>query len=367
MQTFNARLDAIHALPMSRRVRVLNVSADQERVIALAGLNGLMPENVELIAGPGSAASVCPASEVYQAIRLCMDADVTLAVDEHLLFVPGPAGAEGPESLAAARDAGADVRVVTAPVEAVQMAREQPGREVVFFAAGFETLLAPLAGILLEGLPDNLSILLCGRRVQGLLPAASATQIGDFDAVLLPGNRGSLLGLGAWERVLAVLGRPGVVAGYTAPAVLAALHTLLQAVLAGQTGISNCYRPMVRKAGNQIAVQRLNRVFTVGSGSWRGIGRFAQSAYRLRPSFARYDADRRFPDYRPAVTGIRELWPECDCAAVVAGRQRPAGCSGFNHACRPDRPAGPCMGALDGTCRVHSLSLADDRCSVAAG
>jgi hydrogenase expression/formation protein HypD len=366
MQTFNTRLDAIHALPLTRKIRVLNVSADQERVIALAHLHDLLPENVELIAGPGSAASVCPAAEVYQAVRLCMEHDVTLAVDEHLLFVPGPTGVGGPPSLAAAREAGADVRVVSAPVEAVQFAAQQPGREVVLFAAGFETLLAPLAGMLIDGLPDNLSMLLCGRRVQALLPAASASQIGDFDALLLPGNRGSLLGLDTWERVLAAVGRPGVIAGYTAPAVLAALYPLLQAVLAGKTGISNCYRPMVKTAGNPIALQRLTRVFAVASGSWRGIGRFERSAYRLQEPYERYDADRRFPDYRAETVGARALRPGCDCAAVLSGNQRPAGCGGFNAACRPDRPAGPCMGALDGTCRVHSLAFVDDRCAVSA-
>jgi hydrogenase expression/formation protein HypD len=361
MQTFNARLDAIHALPLTRKIRVLNVSADQERVIALAHLQDLLPENVELIAGPGSAASVCPATEVYQAVRLCMEHDVTLAVDEHLLFVPGPTGVDGPPSLAAAREAGADVRVVSAPVEAVQLAVQQPGREVVLFAAGFETLLAPLAGMLIEGLPDNLSMLLCGRRVQALLPAASVSQIGDFDAVLLPGNRGSLLGLEAWERVLAALDRPGVIAGYTAPAVLAALYPLLQAVLAGKTGISNCYRPMVKTAGNPVALQRLTRVFAVASGSWRGIGSFERSAYRLRGAYERYDADRRFPDYRPETVGALELRPDCDCAAVITGNQHPAGCGGFNKTCQPDRPSGPCMGALDGTCRIHSLAFVDAR------
>jgi hydrogenase expression/formation protein HypD len=215
--------------------------------------------------------------------------------------------------------------------------------------------------MLIEGLPDNLSMLLCGRRVQALLPAASVSQIGDFDAVLLPGNRGSLLGLEAWERVLAALDRPGVIAGYTAPAVLAALYPLLQAVLAGKTGISNCYRPMVKTAGNPVALQRLTRVFAVESGSWRGIGSFERSAYRLRGAYERYDADRRFPDYRPETVGALELRPDCDCAAVITGNQHPAGCGGFNKTCQPDRPSGPCMGALDGTCRIHSLAFVDAR------
>lgn len=359
MHNARSSLKAIHALPLRRRVRVLGLSADQERVIALSGLRELLPDRVELLAGPGSAGSLCPASDVYQAIRLCTEHDLSLMVEEDLLSLPGPNGARGPGSLAEARAAGADVRVVSAPVEAVLFAARHPERQAVLFAAGFETLLVPLAGMLLEGLPENLSLLLCGRRAQALLQHASKEQLAKYDALLLPGNRSSLLGLGAWEQVASEVNRPGVVAGYTAPALLQGLHTLLQAVVEQKPGISNCYQPMVRHDGNAVALERLQTVFRIDDGVWRGIGMVKDSAYRLRPAFAEFDADRRFPDVRGVVESMPDRAAGCGCADVVSGRRPPSACRDYNLRCAPSTPAGPCMAALDGTCRVHSLASAD--------
>ena len=142
-------LDAIHKVPLDRALRILHLSGDQERVINQSGLRKVLPAEVELIAGPGCPASICPGGDVYQAVRLAQDHDVTLAVDESLFSVPAPTGLSGARSLADAQRLGADVRVIAAPIEAVLLATAAPEKQVVLFVAGFETLLAPLAGMLL--------------------------------------------------------------------------------------------------------------------------------------------------------------------------------------------------------------------------
>lgn len=360
-------LEAIHALPLTGNVRVLHLSADQERVIALSQLRELLPEQVRLLAGPGSGGSLCPAADIYQAIRLCAEHDVTLMVEEDLLAVPGPRSLAGPLSLAEAQVAGADVRVISAPVEAVLYAAQHPERDTVLFTAGFETLLAPLAGMLLEGIPNNLSLLLCGRRAQALLQHATPDQLAHYDGLLLPGNRSSLLGVQAWEEVAQLSQRPAVVAGYTAQAVLNGLQALLGAIIDGDVGIQNHYRPMVRHKGNPLALHRLHSVFYIGDGGWRGIGSIADSAYQLRSEYAQHDANRRYPDYRDAVLTAPEFHSDCDCAAVISARHTPSSCSGFNQGCAPDSPAGPCMGASDGTCRIHSVAEINSQRSAAAG
>lgn len=356
MPVAQAHLDAIHALPSEGRVRVLHLSGDQERVITQSGLRHVLPAHVELIAGPGCAASICPAADVYQAVRLAQDHDLTLVVDESLLRVPVPSGLPGPRSLAEACRLGADVRAISAPIEAVMLAVAEPGREVVLFVAGFETLLAPLAGMVLGGLPDNLSLLICGRRVEPMLDQAPDAAVAGFDALLLPGNRCSVLGLASWESFAIIHGKPVAVADYTVSGLLAALHALLQCVAGDRVGVANCYRPLAKPAGNPEARERLRQVFDVVAGDWRGVGCIPHSAFRLRPTYAANDANHRFPDYRQASIGAADLADGCGCAGVVVGRSSPSACGGFNQACRPDHPVGPCMASRDGTCHVHSLA-----------
>lgn len=357
MTSLQTYLEAIHALPLDRHVRVLNLSGDQERVIALSGLRRMMPDQVELVAGPGCAASICPGADVYQAIRLALDHGASVLVEESLLRMPIPNGLPGPRSLAEARDVGADVRTVSAPIEAAVLASDDPHREVVLFLTGFETLLAPLAGMLLEGLPENLSLLLCGRRIEPWLMRSRREATPVFDALLVPGNRCSLSGLGPWQAFAEDHGVPVAVAGYTALAIVSGLHAVLQQLVERRTAVSNCYRPLATPEGRPVLRDRMQRVFEVVNGAWRGIGMIQGSAFRLRPAFARHDANRRFPDYR-ALTAERADIPQgCHCAGVIEGRVQPAQCSGFNGGCRPDTPIGPCMASLEGTCHLHRVAV----------
>ena len=356
MSTAQALLEAIHSLPLDRRVRVLHLSSHQERAITLSGLRRLLPDGVELAAGPGCVASICPGAEVYQALRLALDHDALVLVDEGLLRIPLPVGIPGPRSLSEARHAGGDVRVIRAPVEAVLLASAEPSREVVLFVAGFETLLAPLAGMLLDGLPKNLSLLLCGRRVEPWLTRSRRETTTAYDALLVPGNRGSLSGLGPWQAFAEAHKVPVAVAGYTVPALLGGVHALLQQMADRRASVSNCYRPLATPEGRPAMRDRLRQVFEVVDGGWRGIGTVPHSAFRLRPRYARHDADERFPDYRASAAGGVDSPQGCDCANVVEGRVQPASCHGFHQGCRPDAPIGPCMASLEGTCHLHHIA-----------
>ncbi|MCB1792463.1 MAG: hydrogenase formation protein HypD, partial [Gammaproteobacteria bacterium] len=169
MSGIREALGAIESLQLERRVRVLHVCGDQERVIELSGLRRQLPDFIDVVSGPGCAASVCPEADVYQALQLVQRHPVTLLVGENLLRLPLNSAGDGPRSLADAMSRGQDIQAVATPIEAVMAAREKPWREMVYFVAGFETLLGPLAGMVLEGLPDNLSLLLCGRRAEPLV------------------------------------------------------------------------------------------------------------------------------------------------------------------------------------------------------
>ena len=149
-------LSKIKALPLDRRVRIMNVCGGHERSITMAGLRAALPKHIELIPGPGCPVCVCPEEDVYQAMQLALQEGVILVAFGDMLRVPV-------NVLEQAKAAGADVRPIASPREAVSIARQNPSQQVVFFAAGFETTTAPVAAMLLEGVPDNLLVLLSGR------------------------------------------------------------------------------------------------------------------------------------------------------------------------------------------------------------
>ncbi|MCG6966668.1 MAG: hydrogenase formation protein HypD [Chromatiaceae bacterium] len=355
MSTVAQLLGEIARVPLSGPVRVLSLSVDHERVINVSGLRRALPEQVRLVSGPGCAASICPQADLYQAIQLARRHPLTLLAADNMLHLPLNRQLPGPHSLMAAGLEGADVRSVSAPVEALIAARDAPSRQMVLFTAGFETLLAPLAGMVLEGLPKNLSVLVCGRRVEPLLEVMLARGAAGFDALLLPGNRCAVTGMRDWERITGDYRIPAAIAGYSLADVLGALHAVLQQCSQGEARVDNRYRALVRADGLCMARDWLDRVFELGDGRWRGLGSVPASGYRLRHAYAVFDADRRFPDYREQAAAQGSEMPlGCECAAVVLGQKEPIDCKQFALGCSSGSPYGPCMASDDGTCHLRS-------------
>jgi hydrogenase expression/formation protein HypD len=180
-------LERIRALPLSRPVKILNVCGGHERSISAAGLRAALPPQIELIPGPGCPVCICPEEDIHEAIQIARHEDVTLVAYGDMLRVPVNGPRSEPRSLEQTKAAGADVRPIASPADAVRIARANPERPVVFLAAGFETTTAPCAAMLAEGAPDNLSVLLAGRRtwpiVAQLLESAAA-----FDALVAQGT-----------------------------------------------------------------------------------------------------------------------------------------------------------------------------------
>lgn len=254
--------------------------------------------------------------------------------------------------------AGADIVPVAAPIEAVLAARADPQRDMVFFVSGFETLLAPLAGMVLDGLPDNLSLLLCGRRAEPLIGDWLAANADRFDALLLPGNRCALTGTADWDRLSRTHAKPAAVAGYTAGNILSAVHAVLQQLSTGTAEVVNFYRTLARPEGSALARDQLERVFEPYAGDWRGFGVVDGTGFRLRHAYDVINADCRHPNYRGLLQAAGNAMPDgCECAAVLAGDKAPSACPLFASRCNPDTPFGPCMASEDGTCFLHRRPL----------
>lgn len=350
-------LNKIRALPLARRVRVMNVCGGHERSITMAGLRGALPQNVELIPGPGCPVCVCPEEDVYLAIQLALHAGVILVAFGDMLRVPVNVPKAEPRSLEQAKAAGADIRPVSSPQEAVRIARENPQRQVVFFVAGFETTTAPVAAMLLEGIPDNLFLLLSCRLTWPAVAMLLASGKPGFDALIAPGHVATVMGPEEWAFVVEQHAIPAAVAGFSPVSLLAAIYSVLRQLLEDECFLDNCYPEVVRSGGNPSAQMQLKQAMQITDANWRGIGIIPASGFALATRFEAHDARKQFVGYEAeGRKRVGEMPPGCDCARVVLGKIYPNECKLFGTACTPRTPVGPCMVSDEGACRIWRAS-----------
>lgn len=344
-------LERIHALPLAQPVAVMNVCGGHERSLTQLGLRGVLPANVKLIPGPGCPVCVCPEEDLADAIALALSGKVTLIAFGDMLRVPINAAKGEVRSLAAARAQGADIRPIASPQEAVALAASSP-RPVVFFAAGFETTTAPVAAMLAQGVPENLSVLLAARRTWPAVDMLLSSGEAALDALIAPGHVAAVMGATEWGFVAQRYHLPVAVAGFSANSLLAALDSVLRQKLAGRPFLDNCYPELVAPPGNKRAQSLLAEVMEVVDANWRGIGVIPRSGFALRGAWKRFDARERFALSAPPRRRAGEMPPGCDCAAVVLGKKQPDQCRLFGTACTPQNPVGPCMVSDEGACHI---------------
>lgn len=355
-------LERIRALPLPPKVRIMNVCGGHERAISMAGLRGALPPNIELIPGPGCPVCICPEEDVYEAIQLALHEDVTLVAFGDMLRVPVNVPRREIRSLDRAKAAGADIRPIASPLEAVTVARESPDRPIVFFAAGFETTTAPVASMLVAGVPDNLFVLLSGRLTWPAVAMLLESETPGFDALIAPGHVATVMGPEEWEFVVDKHGLPAAVAGFTPESLLAAMYSTLRQLLEGRRFLDNCYPQVVRPGGNPTARHHLQKTLDVVDANWRGVGTIPASGYALKPHLAARDARQAFPAHADAARKrAGEMPPGCDCARVVLGKIYPNQCRIYGLACTPRNPIGPCMVSDEGACRIWWSSGIQER------
>jgi hydrogenase expression/formation protein HypD len=347
------RLKSLQELGIDRPVRIMNVCGGHERSISVAGLRAVLPDNVELVPGPGCPVCICPEEDVYEAIQLALHEDITLVAFGDMLRVPVNVPKREPRSLEQAKAAGADIRPIASPIDAVRIARKDPARLVVFFAAGFETTTAPVAAMLAEGVPDNLLVLLSGRLTWPAVALLLDSGTPGFDALIAPGHVSTVMGPEEWEFVVDKHDIPAAVAGFTPESLLAAMYSVLRQLGENRHFLDNCYSEVVRPGGNLEARRQLQRVMDVVDANWRGIGIIPKSGFALRGDYAAHDARKRFRSYADeSRKRVGEMPPGCDCAQVVLGKIYPNQCRLYGAACTPRKPIGPCMVSDEGACRI---------------
>src|SRR3990172_9312966 len=328
--------------PKTDTVKFCHVFGTHEWTISHFGLRSLLPENVEVIAGPGCPVCIVPASEVDEAVQLAQKG-VAVTCFGDLLRVPGSNG-----SLLEAKADGADVRVVYSISDAVKMADKEREKEFVFFAVGFETTAPSTAVEALKSPPKNFSFLVSHR----LIPPAMELLLGvgdlQIDGFIAPGHVSAIIGLKPYELFPKVYSMPTVVAGFEPIDMLMGIYMLLKQVKDGKARLENEYPRVVKPEGNPKALEMMNRAFAVTAGNWRGIGRLPDSAYTLREELKDLDARAK---HNVHVEHGKDILLGCECHLVIIGKIKTDQCPMFMKACTPEKPMGACMVSNEGTCR----------------
>jgi len=334
------------AAKLERDVAFMEVCGTHTVNAFRCGLHSLMPPNVTLLSGPGCPVCVTAQGDVDQMIHLAGRPGVTLCTYGDMLRVTG-----SHSSLELERTRGADIRVIYSAMDAVKLAADEPRREVVLAAVGFETTAPATAIAVLEahrrGL-KNFSALVTHKLV---LPAMRALLDGvpvKLDGFLCPGHVSVIIGAEVYRPIVEKYGKPCVIVGFEDLQLAAGLCRLVELALDGTPRLENLYPQAVSPRGNARALEVLERVFEPVEARWRGLAAIPASGLGLRAKWSQYDAARKFG--LEAVDAPEP--PGCRCGEVITGQCTPHDCTLFGTACTPVRPIGPCMVSSEGTCQA---------------
>ncbi|MDI9619008.1 hydrogenase formation protein HypD [Methanothermobacter sp.] len=327
---------------ISRPVKIMHVCGSHEHTIMQHGVRSLLPDEVEVVAGPGCPVCCVPAREIDECIELARQG-VTITTFGDMLRVPGSKG-----SLADARAEGADVRIVYGVGNAVDIARKLD-REVVFMAAGFETTAPTTASEILSGPPENFSVLSCHRLIPPALKFLIESGEVNLNALIEPGHVSTIIGMKPYEPFSRDYGIPQVIAGFNPLDILMAVYMILRQIERGEAKVENEYKRAVKPEGNIKAQQAMDEVFRITEREWRGFPVIPESVYEIRDEFSEFNAREKFDiDVADAV----EVPTGCICGAILRGVARPEECSLFKTQCTPTNPVGACMVSREGTCNI---------------
>jgi len=343
------------AADTDRDYRLMEFCGGHTHAIFRYGIQDLMPANVQFIHGPGCPVCVLPIGRIDNAIKLARDDEVILCIYGDLLRVPG----SRQTSLLKLKATGADVRMVYSTTDALRIARENPGRQVVFFAIGFETTTPATAVALLaaerEGL-ENFTVfcnhVLTPAAIQNILQSPEVRDIGSvsIDGFLGPSHVSSIIGSKPYEFFAEEYQKPVVIAGFEPLDVMQSALMLIRQLNEGRHEVENEYTRVVTREGNVKAQQLVADVFELRREfEWRGLGFVPYSALRIKSRFAAFDAEERFDV--PALSGSDVKG--CECPSILRGAARPTDCKLFGTVCTPDNPMGSCMVSSEGACAAY--------------
>jgi len=329
--------------PKKGTIKICHVCGTHEWTITHYGLRSLLPENVEVIAGPGCPVCIVPASEIDEAVQLALKGIVVTCFGD-LFRVPG-----SNMSLLDAKAHGADVRVVYGVGDAVDMAKNEPCKEFVFFAVGFETTSPSTAVEIAARPPGNMSFLVSHRTIPPAMKLLVEMEDLSLNGFIAPGHVSTIIGLKPYETFPKNYRMPVVVAGFEPLDLMFGIYMVLKQLNEGKPRLENEYVRAVDWEGNVKAQKLISDVFSTIDGTWRGLGTIPSSKFTLRNEHSECDAHVK---YGVRVEKGVDIQRGCRCHLVVIGKIKPTECPLFMKACTPQKPVGACMVSVEGTCRI---------------
>lgn len=325
-------------------VRFMEVCGTHTMEIGRLGLRSLLPKNIELISGPGCPVCVTPGRYIDAAADIAFSRKAIIVTYGDMVRVPGIRS-----SLDEAKSKGGRVDVVTSPLQALEIAKANPEKQIVFLTVGFETTAPASAKAIIDAQRDgikNLSFFVAHKIVPPALSALISDKSLAISGFLLPGHVSAIIGMKPYQ-FIAKEGLPGVITGFEPLDILSGIFMLCDMVRHGKAAILNAYTRIAKPEGNPRAQKTVYSVFEIADTLWRGLGMLPQSGLVMKKEFKEFDAADRFGISQDGAAGMPE---DCSCGDVLKGRIRPDECPLFSKTCTPENPVGPCMVSSEGSC-----------------
>lgn len=331
---------------LDKTVRFMEVCGTHTMALFETGLREALPENIQMLSGPGCPVCVTPDGYIDAAINLAENEDVILTTFGDMIRVPGQNG-----SLQELKSRGKRVEIVYSPLASVDLAKSTPDKSVVFLAVGFETTVPAIATAIKTAESENVTnfSILCAHKTVPQALEAVVSGGARIDGLMCPGHVSVIIGSNAYNDVVEKHSLPCVVSGFEAIDMIRALIMLIKQIHAGIPKVENAYLRAVHPNGNPKAQALISEVFRPCDAEWRGLGVIPQSGLELREEYHAFDACHRFGIIIPQSPPHKS----CRCGEILQGIASPYECKLFGTGCTPETPYGPCMVSSEGTCAAH--------------
>lgn len=329
-------------------LKLMEICGGHTHSIFKYGIEALLPDTIELIHGPGCPVCVMPRGRLDDAIALAENPHVIFATFGDAMRVPG-----SQKSLLQAKAQGADIRMVYSPLDSLQIARENPHKEVIFFSIGFETTAPSTALTVLQAQAEKINNFSLFSNHVLVIPALTALLDNpdlQLDGFIGPGHVSMVIGVEPYQVISDRYHKPLVISGFEPLDILQSIWMILQQMVEGRCEVENQYSRLVQQQGNRVAIEAVHQVFEVRETfEWRGLGDIPDSGLKIRPEYAQFDAEVKFtlPNLKVADAAA------CQCGEILKGVLKPWQCKVFGTACTPETPIGTCMVSSEGACAAY--------------
>ncbi|BAZ26171.1 hydrogenase expression/formation protein HypD [Kalymmatonema gypsitolerans NIES-4073] len=346
----DALLCAIEQLcqQLEKPIKIMEVCGGHTHSIFKYGIEDVLPQAIELIHGPGCPVCVMPKGRLDDAISISQNPNVIFTTFGDAMRVPGST-----TSLLQAKAQGADIRMVYSPLDSLQIAKDNPNQEVVFFALGFETTAPSTALTILQAESEKIHnfSMFCNHVL--VIPALEALLDNpdlQLDGFIGPGHVSMVIGTEPYQFISQQYQKPIVISGFEPLDIIQSVWMLLQQIVENRCEVENQYNRLVEEAGNSVAIAAMNQVFEVReSFEWRGLDEIPNSAFKMRAEYAEFDAEVKFTIPNLKVADHKA----CQCGEILKGVLKPWQCKVFGTACTPETPIGTCMVSSEGACAAY--------------